>query len=79
MTHAGDARPHLSARHLSVRAQVIVHAVVLGAAGLVLPLDIAPMGAPPPTASPVPWLLNALGRTPQARHFSRYQRPLPSF
>jgi hypothetical protein len=51
---------HVSTRHLSIGAQVLVHGSLLACAALVLPIAAASLGAPPPTANPLPWLLRSL-------------------
>lgn len=59
----GYAYAHLVARHLPLRAQFAVHAVVLAAGLALLPLSL-PMGwAPPATGSPVPALMMMLTMT----------------
>lgn len=55
---AGYLYAHLT-RHLPVRAQVALHAIVLIAAAAVLPVRL-PAGAPAPGQEPVVWLLGAL-------------------
>ena len=52
----GYGYAHLVATHLRVRAQVLVHAGLLGAGMAALPLSVGD-AAPPFDASPVPWLL----------------------
>ncbi len=58
---AGYAYSHGLARRLSLRAQVMLHAVVLAAAGLTLPAILPSDWAPPADASPIPWVLGILG------------------
>jgi hypothetical protein len=59
---AGYFYAHVLTRRLSVRRQVLVHAVLLATAARTLPVDIASMGTPPISASPVLWLLGVLTR-----------------
>jgi hypothetical protein len=54
---------HLSTRHLTVPFQVMLHVTLLVAAAIVLPIDVAGFGSPPPGATPIPWLLRALSLT----------------
>lgn len=54
---------HLSARRLSIPAQVTLHLALLAAAFAVLPLSPDASGAPPASANPIPWLLKTLSMT----------------
>ena len=51
---------HVSTRRLSLGAQVLVHGLLLAVAALVLPIAAASLGQPPPTSTPLPWLLRSL-------------------
>jgi hypothetical protein len=54
---AGYAYAHLTTTWLGVRLQARAHALVLLAPFLVLPISLWHAAAPPPDASPVPWLV----------------------
>ncbi len=51
---------HLTTRHLTSRAQVSLHLVLLLAVLLVLPTGVAEGWSPPATSVPTPWLLGLL-------------------
>ena len=57
---AGYLYAHLSTRLLGVRRQALLHAAVLLAPFLVLPLGIPRDWTPPTDANPIPWLLALL-------------------
>ena len=57
---AGYAYAHALSRWLTVRAQIPVHAVLLAAAVLVLPIIPGPEWKPTPASAPVPHLLRLL-------------------
>jgi hypothetical protein len=51
---------HLATRHLPARGQAGLHLALVAVAALVLPVAVPAGWQPPPTGSPVPWLLAAL-------------------
>jgi spermidine synthase len=57
---AGYAYAHFVATRLGRRTQVAVQVLLLGAAGLTLPIQVAGAGAPAPGSNPTPWLLTTL-------------------
>src|SRR5262245_40577076 len=60
---AGYAYAHWLSTHLRIRNQAMVHAAVVLAPLLVLPLGLGTGLAPPPSANPVRWLLATLVAT----------------
>ncbi|HEX6885662.1 MAG TPA: fused MFS/spermidine synthase [Planctomycetota bacterium] len=51
---------HLSTRWLGLRRQTLLHALVLGLAGLALPIGVAEGWTPPVGGAQIPWLIGLL-------------------
>jgi hypothetical protein len=51
---------HVVGTRLRPKAQVLVHALVVGGAALMLPIALPASAAPPTGGSPIPWLLGTL-------------------